>query len=235
MKKIFKILRGIILGIGTSIIVFIALFYIVFNQKLPTGKIGAEADNLAIQMRNSLNYEAYLDTDYLAWTFNKKRHYQWFKNEGRCIVTIKNIKVDLDLKNTAKSIVYLDGTEYSGGRKQEYINKALAKFNNDSFWLVAPFKVFDKGVERRLVEFKNNEKALLVTYTSGGTTPGDSYLWRFDERGYPKSYQMWVDLIPINGLEASWENWVTTKSKVKLATFHQILFYKVQVTGLITS
>ena len=235
LKKLFKILGGIILGIGTSILVFIAIFYVVFNQKLPAGKIGSEADNLAIQMRNSLNYEAYLNTNYLAWTFNKKRQYEWFKTEGRCIVIWKNIKVHLDLKKTSKSKVFMEGNAYSGEKKQEYIKKALAYFNNDSFWLVAPFKVFDKGVERRLIELKNDEKALLVTYTSGGTTPGDSYLWRFDEKGSPKSYQMWVNLIPVKGLEASWENWVTTKSKVKLATLHEILFYKIQLTELNTS
>lgn len=235
MKKVFTILGRIILGVGASILVFVALLYMAFNQKLPSGKIGDEADKLAIQMRNSLNYEAYLNTNYLAWTFKNKRQYEWFKKEGSCIVVWEKIKVDLDLKNTSKSKVFLNGNAYSGEKKQEHIKKALAYFNNDSFWLVAPFKAFDKGVERRLVELNNDEKALLVTYTSGGTTPGDSYLWRFDEKGFPKSFQMWVDLIPIKGLEASWENWITTKSEVKLATHHQILFYKVQLTGLNTS
>jgi len=46
LKKVFIILGRIILGIGASILVFVALLYISFNQKLPSGKIGAEADNL---------------------------------------------------------------------------------------------------------------------------------------------------------------------------------------------
>ena len=56
-------------------------------------------------------------------------------------------------------------------KKDEFIRSAEAKFNNDTFWLVAPYKVFDVGVERRLVRVNDNENALLVTYTSGGSTP----------------------------------------------------------------
>lgn len=113
MKKVFTILGRIILGVGASILVFVALLYMAFNQKLPSGKIGDEADKLAIQMRNSLNYEAYLNTNYLAWTFKNKRQYEWFKKEGSCIVVWEKIKVDLDLKNTSKSKVFLNGNAYS--------------------------------------------------------------------------------------------------------------------------
>ena len=35
---------------------------------------------------------------------------------------------------------------------------------------------------------------------------------------------MWTSIIPIQGLEASWENWVTTESGTNLSTFHKLLF-----------
>ena len=95
--------------------------------------------------------------------------------------------------------------------------------NNDSFCLVAPYKVFDKGTERRLVKSKNNKEALLVTYTSGGSTPGDSYLWHLDDNGKPASFQMWVDILPIDGLEATWTDWTKTKSGAQLPTFHKLM------------
>ncbi len=62
-------------------------------------------------------------------------------------------------------------------------------------------KSLTKVYERRLVKTKTNKDALLVTYTSGGTTPGDSYLWHLDASGKPESYQMWVSILPIGGLE----------------------------------
>ena len=74
-----------------------------------------------------------------------------------------------------------------------------------------------------MVISEDGKDALLVTYTKGGTTPGDSYLWHFDENGKPKSYQMWVDILPIDGLEASWDNWITTESGAILPTTHKLL------------
>jgi len=72
---------------------------------------------------------------------------------------------------------------------------------------VAPYKIFDPGTERRIVNYKNKE-ALLITYTrSGGTTPGDSYLWILNEKFLPTSYKMWTRIIPIGGVSATWSDW----------------------------
>lgn len=56
--------------------------------------------------------------------------------------------------------------------------------------MVAPYKVFDKGVERTLIKTKNNKDVLLVTYTSGGSTPGDSYLWLLDDNEKPNAFKI---------------------------------------------
>ena len=112
---------------------------------------------------------------------------------------------------------------------EELIDKGVKYFNNDSFWLVAPYKVFDKGTERRLVTLENNKKALLVTYTSGGSTPGDSYLWHLDKDGKPTNFQMWVDILPIDGLTATWNNWITTDSGAQLPNFHKLGFFGFEI------
>ena len=116
-----------------------------------------------------------------------------------------------------------------------YIHKAETLFNNDTFWLVAPYKVFDKGTERRLVTTKDDKEALLVTYTSGGSTPGDSYLWHLDENNRPTRFQMWVDILPINGLEASWDNWITTDTGAQLPTFHKLLVMGLEIDDIKTT
>jgi hypothetical protein len=223
-KRILKIIGGIIVFFTLPTLLLFGFMYLKYNESLPTGQQGAEADQLATKMLQALNEEAYLNTDYLEWTFKHIHHYKWYKSDKTCEVYWDDFTVILDLENTNNSKVFVLEQHYNGIEKQDYILKAESYFNNDSFWLVAPYKAFDPNVERRIVKTEYNKDALLVTYTSGGTTPGDSYLWHFDDNGKPKSYQMWVGILPINGLEATWDQWITTESGAQLPTFHKLLF-----------
>jgi hypothetical protein len=102
-------------------------------------------------------------------------------------------------------------------------------FNNDSFWLIAPYKIFDPGTERRIVSYKNRE-ALLVTYTSGGTTPGDSYLWILNENYLPTSYKMWTSIIPVGGVAATWSDWEKTASGILLPKKHILSLFGMEIS-----
>ena len=234
-KKVLKIIGGVIVFFTLPTLLFFAFLYVKYDEHLPTGEQGQAADLLATKMLNALNHDAYKATDYIEFTFKKRHHFKWHKTENRCEVYWKNVKVDLDLVNLVNSKVFISETPYQGEDTQDYIQKAKDLFNNDTFWLVAPYKVFDEGVERRLVKTENGKDALLVTYTNGGSTPGDSYLWHFDANGKPKSYQMWVDILPIDGLKASWSNWTTTETDVQLPTFHKLLFMGLEIDDIKTT
>ncbi|WP_033958883.1 hypothetical protein [Psychroserpens jangbogonensis] len=234
VKKIFKIIVGVIIFITLPTLLLFGFMYFKYNEDLPTGTQGKAADALAIRMLNALNYDAYKATDYIEFTFKKRHHFKWNKSKNTCEVYWKNIKVDLNLIDHKKSKVFINEIRYNQADVNDYINKAKSYFNNDTFWLVAPYKVFDDGVERRLVKTENDNEALLVTYSSGGSTPGDSYLWHFDNSGKPKSYQMWVDILPIDGLEASWSDWTTTSTEAQLPTFHKLLFIGLEIEDIKT-
>jgi hypothetical protein len=229
LKKALKIIGGIIIFFTLPTLLLFGFMYLKYNEDLPTGQQGTKADQLASKMLAALNEQAYVNTDYLEWTFKGIHSYKWYKSDNTCEVAWKDFTVILDFNNTDNSKVFVAQQEYNGVEKQDYINKATNYFNNDSFWLVAPYKVFDKGTERRLVNTEDNKEALLVTYTSGGSTPGDSYLWHLDDTGKPKNFQMWVDILPIEGLEATWENWITTESGAQLPTFHKFLFLGIEL------
>lgn len=232
LKKILKIIGGIIIFFTLPTLLLFGFLYFKYNEDLPIGEQGKAADLLAIEMLQSLDEAAYLNTDYLEWTFKGRHHYKWYKSDNTCEVYWQDFTVLLDFNTPKNSKVFVAKQTYNGVEKQDYINKAEAYFNNDSFWLVAPYKVFDAGVERRLVKTEDKKNALLVTYKTGGTTPGDSYLWHLDDNGKPKSYQMWVDILPINGLEATWENWIITDSGAQLPTFHKLLFLGLELDGV---
>jgi len=228
-KKILKIIVGIFIFLTLPSLILFGFVYFKYNEDLPSGTQGEQADALAFKMLNALNYEAYQNTNYLEWTFRKRHHYEWNKKENTCTVFLKDYKVDLHLNDNSQSKVYVQNFIYNGEKEQEIITEATNYFNNDSFWLVAPYKVFDEGTERRLVTIENGDSALLVTYTTGGTTPGDSFLWMLNDLGKPTSYKMWTSSIPIGGLEASWIDWVATESGAQLPTFHKVLFLNLEM------
>ena len=226
-KKIVKIALGVIVFFTLPSLLFFGFLYFKYNEKLPEGIQGEQADALAYRMLDALDYEAYNNTDYLEWTFKNKHHFKWNKTENKCVVFWKNHEVQLDLKDYSKSKALSSDIEQGGKQKEKLIKKAIDYFNNDSFWLVAPYKVFDAGTERRLVTNENGNQSLLVSYTSGGSTPGDSYLWHLDKNGKPTSYQMWTSIVPIKGVEASWNDWITTQSGAVLPKTHQ--FYVLEL------
>ena len=221
MKKVLKII-GIFLAI---LAVVIAFFYYKNNESLPIGVQGKAADNLATKMLTALNYEAYKNTEYLEWSFRDSHHYKWNKLENKVTVIWDNNEVVIDTKKPSNSIIIKSNGNINS---DQLIKTATDYFNNDSFWLVAPFKVLDAGVERSVVKHMGKD-ALLITYTSGGSTPGDSYLWILDENGVPTSYKMWVDIIPIGGAEATWNDWTTTSTGIRLPTKHHISLFGVEL------
>lgn len=219
MKKILKIL-----GIGVGVILVAAVLYgVAINEPLPEGTSDPDADALAQKMLTALNYQAYQKTRFLEWSYQGgKNHYKWDKTMGKCVVRWGAYEVKLHLVNPEKSISFKNGSLLGNSEKSDAVEKALAYFNNDSFWLVAPYKVFDKGTTRSIVELDDGNQGLLVTYSSGGTTPGDSYLWQLNDDGFPNSYKMWVKILPIGGLEASWDEWIVAESGAFLPKSHQL-------------
>jgi hypothetical protein len=213
-------------------IFLVAILYFSLHKKMPEGNPGAEADNFALQIQKAVQHDKYLNTDYIQWTFRNKNHYLWNKKSGKVEVTWEDYKAKLDLKNHQNSTITKDNQPIESAEKDKLLEKALSYFNNDSFWVVAPHKLFDEGVTRKLVTLENGSKGLLITYGSGGTTPGDSYLWKVDQNYLPKSYQMWVSLLPIGGIEATWEDWTSAESGAYLSQQHKLLGFGIPVSNL---
>jgi hypothetical protein len=223
MKKIFKFI-GILLLL---LIAAIGIYYVTYNKSLPEGKQGKDADALALRMLNALDSEAYENTEILEWNFQNKHHYSWNKSTNTVVVKWSKNVVHLLLNEPENSMVDFKGLEVKN-LDPKIIKQAQGFFNNDSFWLVAPYKIFDLGTERRIVKH-NNKDALLITYTSGGTTPGDSYLWILDKNCLPTSFKMWTKIIPLGGVSATWSDWKTTETGIKLPTKHTLSLFGLEI------
>jgi hypothetical protein len=228
-----KWIKRIAITIGAIITIAWLSLWIV-NDPLPEGPQGQEADALAYKMLEAINHQAWDSTDVIRWSFggrsfnehvwDKKRHY------AKVSWSDKTVWFDID-KQIGR--VEINGEEVVDKEEQQrLITQAWHIRNNDAFWLNPVSKVFDSGTERRLITLKNGEKALLVSYTSGGSTPGDSYLWLLDEQGLPYEWRLWVGIIPIKGFRFSWENWITSETGVKIAVFHKSKLLNVQLENV---
>lgn len=215
MKKILKYL-GIAILVG---VLGMALLGILMHEPRPEGQPGLRAERLADSVLSSLNFKAYEQLAILQWSYPPGHHYVWNKAQDSVNVQWDDMEVMLSTE-TLRGYAYRQGRALDGNDLDEALWTAWKYFANDSFWLVAPFKLRDPGTTRAYVE-TDQGPGLMVTYSSGGVTPGDSYLWILDEVTFrPVAWRMWVSIIPVGGLEFSWSNWQSYDG-VWLATVHQ--------------
>jgi hypothetical protein len=215
-----------IIAIGITISVWI------LNEDIPESIENKEADDMAISMMNAVNKSAWDTTRYIQWTFPGPHEYLWDKQRNFVLVKWNDYKVLLNTK-TRKGLFWdLSSTNAHWIQDQKKVDKAWSFFCNDSWWLNAPVKAMDPGVEPSVVKLDDGRKGLKLEYKSGGVTPGDSYVWLLDDQNRPTSYKMWVSIIPVGGVEFTWENWITLSTGAKIATIHKGPAFTLELTDI---
>jgi hypothetical protein len=144
----------------------------------------------------------------------------WDKPRGLARVTWGKNRVLLDV-NQQRGIVFSKGKQLPDGAEHDkLVRRAYAFFINDMFWLNPVVKAFDDGTSRARGEV-DGKRALLVSYASGGLTPGDRYLWILDGNGRPERWRLWVHVLPVGGAEATWEGWTQLATGAWVSTEHR--------------
>ena len=228
LRRILKVAAVLIL-VGVA-----AFFYFRKSQgmEMPSGTAGTEADRMAERMMDALGYSQWQETRLVQWTFAGVNHYLWDRSNGIVEVRSGDGRVVLNIQDK-DGVAYEKRELLSGEAHQEAIEAAWSNFCNDSFWLIAPFKAMDPGSRRESVETEEGE-GLLITYGTGGVTPGDSYLWYISDDGYPHAYRMWTQILPIPGLRSSWEDWQTIHTGAMISTKHSMGPMDLMITDLRT-
>jgi len=215
MKKFLKIFGLLFL----LLVVGLVIFGIAMNEEKPKTLSGQEAELLAEKMLQALDIDAWNATNYISWQFPGGHHYVWDKASNQVEVKWGNKTVIIPTQNHMSGKAWVDGEP---SNEKGLLETAWTYFCNDSFWLIAHYKVMDPGTDRSAHLFEDGSLGLMVTYKSGGTTPGDSYLWKLDDNYRPTSYKMWVQILPIGGLEATWDGWITLSSGAQVSTIHDM-------------
>lgn len=205
------------------------------DKPLPEGEAGPKAEALAQKMLKAINHEQWTKTAAVKWHFAGKNQHLWDKERHIARVQWKDCTGYIDC-DTRKGYVEKNGELISDSSKNAKLcEKAFSLWANDSYWLNPVSKIYDEGVVRKYVETEDGNGALLVTYQSGGVTPGDSYLWYVDANGLPYKWEMWVKIIPIGGVESSWDNWITSETGVKISTSHEVGPMQLEITNIETT
>lgn len=223
-------LRRVLLALALLIVLGLAAAVLLLRHPRPVGAAGPAADDLARAMERAVDKGAWARTGAVRFTFAGRNHHLWDRRRGLARVRSGDSEVLLDT-GKAQGRAYLRGIEAQGGERDRLVKKAYAAWINDTFWLNPLAKLFDDGTERLLVE-EGGARALLLQYRSGGLTPGDGYLWLLGDGGRPRAWRMWVSIIPIGGLEASWEGWTKLPTGAWIATKHRLAGLSVELTDL---
>lgn len=228
--KVIKVIFIGLLIVGAGV----GIFYFSVNEERPSIKEATvkDADGMARKMLEAINKEAWDSTTVVQWSFKDRHHYVWDKKDNNVQIKWEDIDVRLNIDNRLQYKVYQNNQELKDSLKARSLSvDAWEYFCNDSFWLNAPAKVFDPGTKRSIV-IEDGKKGLMVTYESGGVTPGDSYLWFLDDRFLPYKYKMWVSIIPVGGTEATWAKWEQLPTGAMVATEHEMAVFKILIKNL---
>lgn len=162
---------------------------------IPT--LSSRADSLAYQVYEALGgAEAWSSLKYLRFTFavesggNRRpvAHHLWNRHTGDYRVEWSSDGGDTTFVvlfnvNSREGSVYANGQELSAERSSEMLDQAYRRYINDTYWMLAPAKLLDDGVNRTyLPDSSSTETAVLhLSFGDVGLTPGDEY-WHYIDR-----------------------------------------------------
>jgi hypothetical protein len=193
---------------------------LIMHKPRPEGKAGPEADALARKMLASINDSAWDDVEQISWDFGGRFSHDWNKKDMTDRAKWGNNEVFINL-TTKEGQAWVNGEEVFDKKRDKLLNTAWERWVNDAFWLNPVSKAFDEGVTRSIVKLEDGSDGLLVSYSAGGVTPGDAYLWELDENYRPVAWRMWVKIIPVGGLRFTWEDWQQMPEGVWLSGKHE--------------
>lgn len=196
--------------------------FCVAGAEMPDGTPGPAAEALADRMLDAVNDPAWQATGAVRWSFRGKHHHLWDRQRNLARVRWDDLEVLVDLADQ-RGIARRDGALVDGAEGDALVEKAWSYWVNDAFWLNPIAKLRDPGTERsRVAPDDKGRERLLVSYNTGGVTPGDHYLWTLGEDDLPVSWRMWVQIIPKGGTRATWTGWQTLATGAIVATEHRI-------------
>ena len=162
----------------------------------PTDTIAPEtrADSVAYRLLQAHGADAWATAPYLRFNFGIEtpnggqtiaRHLwnrttgeyriEWSAGPDSSYVALVNVREQRD--GRLDGTVYLNGDALTGAAGESAREQAYGRFVNDTYWLLAPLKVYDPGVNRTYLADSStaDHDVIQLTFNDVGRTPGDQY------------------------------------------------------------
>lgn len=156
--------------------------------------LDSKADSVAYRLLEAHRADAFASAPYLRFNFAVEtpeetqvvgRHFwdrttgdyrvEWTGGKDSTYVALVNVR---DVQGEApEGTAYLNGTQLEGETAQKIREQAYGRFINDAYWLLAPLKTFDPGVNRTYLPDSSTAEHDVIHLSFGdvGLTPGDEY------------------------------------------------------------
>ena len=171
------------------------------------------ADAHVQRMWDALNEPAWQATGAVSFTFEPgTRRHLWDRERAFDRVEIGDTTILVNLDDQSGR-AFEAGREVFGDERDAALQRGYRAWINDAFWLAAPFKAMDPGTVR-----SDSPGGFTVAYTSGCLPPGDSYGYELADDGTPRIWKLWVSVIPLPGLDVSFDRWETLSTGARLPT-----------------
>lgn len=237
-KAMWRWVRRVLLwlvALGLVLVIAGLSLYLALDQPRPRpiADSRAAAEALAAKALAAYGQDAWKRTGAVRWTFRGSHHHLWDRERGLAQVRWGDTEVLVGLGDK-RGRAYIGGREIEDPEeRRELLERAYAYWTNDAYWL-NPLRTWrDDGVSLAMAADDDGQRGLLVSYGGGGVTPGDAYLWFVDPKsGLPRAFRMWVSILPIGGLRASWQGWQRMSTGVQLATRHELGPLSLELTDI---
>ncbi|HSE40094.1 MAG TPA: hypothetical protein VLH08_04960 [Acidobacteriota bacterium] len=139
---------------------------------------------------------------------NNRDHVEGKTREGKMQVVWVNL-------SDKSGVAWEDGQKLDGEKAKKALDWAYSRWINDTYWLIMPLKLMDKGVNLKYDGEKNGRDVLHLSFNKVGETPGDQYWahiskstrlmehWNFELESKDKGSFDWIDWQPIGNMKFS--------------------------------
>jgi hypothetical protein len=171
---------------------FLSVFFLlgadVLQAQDSDARAASIADSVILTMGGKENWD---NTQYLHWTFFRRRTIWWNKWTGDVRIEIPAKKLLLLSNiNTKNGKAFRNGIEITQADSVAYFNdRAYKILMNDSYWLAMPFKLRDPGVNLSYWGTSKDSAdhdcyLLQLTFNNVGVTPENKYHIWVDRSSY---------------------------------------------------